>query len=197
VVLIDTLDAGFDISTLQIGSSSHLFDFNVSGKGRPVLRWTFDNILLPDSNTNEEKSHGFVSYSVRPKAGLSLGTKLENFADIYFDYNDPVRTNTTVNTIWEPTYTQGILDTVFVTAAKKPLMESSLSIFPNPTKGKLEVHSAQSGVITIFSSKGEIVLITRIEEGLNTLNLSRLPKGLYMAQLQNPDGLLSKKIVLE
>jgi uncharacterized repeat protein (TIGR01451 family) len=88
VVLIDTLDEDLDIASLQIGNGSHPFTFKVSGKGRPVFTWTFNNILLPDSNTNLEASNGFVNFSIRPKAGLSLGTRLENFADIYFDFND-------------------------------------------------------------------------------------------------------------
>jgi len=197
VVLIDTLDADMDIASLQIGNSSHPFVFNVSGKGRPVLRWTFDNILLPDTNTNEEKSHGFVSYSIRPKAGLSLGTRLENFADIYFDFNDPIRTNTTVNTLWQPTYTPGILDTVFVTSTKKPLAEKELSIYPNPTKGLVEVVSPQSGMIQVFDTRGILLDDRKVNEGLNPLNFNTLPKGLYWIKLQTETGISSQKLVLE
>jgi uncharacterized repeat protein (TIGR01451 family) len=197
VVLIDTLDADLDIASLQIGNASHTFQFNVSGKGRPVLRWTFDNILLPDSNTNKEKSHGFVSYSVRPKAGLALGTRLENFADIYFDYNDPVRTNTTVNTLWVPTLNPGILDTVFVTATKKPMAEMEISIYPNPTKGKLEVNVPEAGFLQLYDTKGETVLEARLEKGRQVLNFSQLPKGLYLIQFRNSGGQVIKKVILE
>lgn len=197
VVLIDTLDADLDIASLQIGNASHNYSFKVSGKGRPVLTWTFNNILLPDSNTNEEKSHGFVSYSVRPKAGLTLGTRLENFADIYFDFNDPIRTNTTVNTLWQPTYTPGVLDTVFVTESKKPMAERDLSIYPNPTKGKMELNSPKAGWLTLYSTKGDVVLKTRIEAGGNIFNFTQIPKGLYLAKFQFTEGLMSKKIILE
>ena len=85
VVLVDTLDAGLDIASLQIGSASHPFNFKVSGKGRPVLSWTFDNIMLPDSGRNQLESNGFVSFSIRPKTGLALGTRLENFAGQLID----------------------------------------------------------------------------------------------------------------
>ncbi len=197
VVLVDTLDQDLDIASLQIGNASHPYQFTVSGKGRPVLRWTFDNILLPDSNTNEEKSHGFVSYSIRPKAGLALGTRLENFADIYFDFNDPVRTNTTVNTLWQPTYTPGILDTVFVTASKKTMAERDLTIFPNPTKGKVELNSPKAGWLTLYSTKGDALLKTWIEAGGNILNFTQIHKGLYLAKFQFTEGQMSKKIILE
>lgn len=197
VVLIDTLDQDLDIASLQIGNGSHPFQFNVSGKGRPVLTWTFNNILLPDSNTNQEASNGFVNFSIRPKAGLALGTRLENFADIYFDFNDPIRTNTTVNTLWEPTYTPGVLDTVFLTEVKKSLVVKDISIYPNPTKGKLEVNVPEAGVLQVYNTKGEAVLTTQLEVGKQSLNFSQLPKGLYLIQFRSPEGQICKKVILE
>jgi uncharacterized repeat protein (TIGR01451 family) len=197
VVLVDTLDEDLDIASLQIGISSHNFSFKVSGKGRPVLTWTFDNILLPDSGRNQEASNGFVNFSIRPKTGLALGTRLENFADIYFDFNDPVRTNTTVNTIWQPTYTPGILDTVFVTATKTPIVGKDLSIFPNPTKGKVNVVTAATASICVFNSNGAMVLRRNLETGSNEVDLSSLSRGLYLIQLNGSGGKQQTKIVLE
>jgi hypothetical protein len=68
-------------------------------KGRPVLTWTFDNINLPDSTRDQAGSNGFVKFTVLPVKDLPAGTRIENFADIYFDYNPPVRTNTVFNTL--------------------------------------------------------------------------------------------------
>lgn len=196
VVLVDTLDAGLDIASLQIGSASHPFEFKVSGKGRPILSWTFNNILLPDSNTNQEKSNGFVSFSIRPKTGLALGARLENFADIYFDFNDPVRTNTTVNTLWMPTYTPGVLDTVF-TASQKLMVSKRLNVYPNPSKGSVELNSPQPGMLQVFSLRGELLVSKPVSEGRNQINLSTLPKGLYLLKLQTENGVQAQKLVLE
>ena len=99
VVVVDTLSADLDVSTLQVGAVSHPYKMTVSGKGRPVLTFTFNNIMLPDSNANEPKSHGYIQFSIRPKAGLPPKTRIENLADIFFDYNEPVRTNATFNTL--------------------------------------------------------------------------------------------------
>jgi predicted small secreted protein len=101
VVVVDTLSADLDVSTLQLGSVSHPCKVQVSGKGRPVLTFTFNNIMLPDSNANEPDSHGFIQFSVKPRAGLPEKTRIENFADIFFDYNEPVRTNTVFNRIYD------------------------------------------------------------------------------------------------
>ncbi len=101
VTVTDTLSEYLDISTFQQGASSHSYTFHVSGKGRPVLTFTFNNINLPDSTRNQLASNGFIQFSITPKAGLAEKTLIENFADIFFDYNDPIRTNTTANRIYD------------------------------------------------------------------------------------------------
>jgi sugar lactone lactonase YvrE len=101
VVVVDTLSEHLDLSTLQVGAASHAHRLEVSGKGRPVLTWTFDNIMLPDSTADEPNSHGYIQFSIKPKADLPEKTAVENFADIFFDYNSPVRTNVTVNRIYD------------------------------------------------------------------------------------------------
>ena len=101
VTVIDTLSDNLDIATLQMGAASHKYQFNVSGKGKPVLTWTFNNINLPDSTKDKRNSNGFISFSIKAKTGLAPQTKIENYADIIFDFNDPVRTNTTFNVIYD------------------------------------------------------------------------------------------------
>jgi uncharacterized repeat protein (TIGR01451 family) len=101
VVVADTLSEHLDMSTLQVEAASHPYLFEVSGKGRPVLTWTFNNIMLPDSTRNEPGSHCFVQFSIKPKADLPEKTAIENFVDIFFDYNSPVRTNVILNRIYD------------------------------------------------------------------------------------------------
>jgi len=195
VVLIDTLDEDLDLASLQIGEASHPFTFNVSGKGRPVLKWTFDNILLPDSNTNEEKSHGFVRYSVGAKAALSLGTRLENFAEIYFDYNDPVRTNTTVNTLWQPTYMPGVVDTVFTTNLKKQLVDNSIKISPNPATDVITIQSSEGGVtgnLKITDLQGRILQTMQFSYGKG-ISIKELQPGIYFLKIE---GLGTERLVV-
>ncbi len=101
VVVVDTLSEHLDMATLEVQGSSHPYKLGVSGKGRPVLSFTFNNINLPDSTRNQLASNGFIQFSITPKAGLAEKTLIENFADIFFDYNDPIRTNTTTNRIYD------------------------------------------------------------------------------------------------
>ncbi|MBT2559430.1 IPT/TIG domain-containing protein [Hymenobacter sp. ISL-91] len=101
VAVVDTLSADLDLSTLLVGAVSHPYRLSVSGRKRPVLTFTFDRIMLPDSTSNEAGSHGFVQFSIRPKAALPARTRIDNFADIFFDYNEAVRTDTTTNRIYD------------------------------------------------------------------------------------------------
>ena len=48
VVVLDTLPEHLDISTIHWGISSHQYNLEVSGQGRPVLSFSFEDINLPD-----------------------------------------------------------------------------------------------------------------------------------------------------
>lgn len=97
VVVRDNLDDDLDLNTIDNLTSSHPAAFAVEETDELV--WTFQNILLPDSNVNETGSHGFVEFDILPKATLPVGRKITNDGDIYFDFNLPVKTNIVTSTI--------------------------------------------------------------------------------------------------
>lgn len=97
VVIRDTLDTDLNIFTVTPGVSSHNYSFTMHGPR--VLEWTFNNINLPDSSANEPESHGFATFQVKQVPNLATGTEINNNVGIYFDFNDPVITNTTLHTI--------------------------------------------------------------------------------------------------
>ncbi|MBK8497855.1 MAG: SprB repeat-containing protein [Flavobacteriales bacterium] len=173
VVLVDTLDADLDIATLELRFASHFFipEFTADR----VLRFTFPNILLPDSNVNEALSHGFLAYRIRPNTTAMPGTLLSNFADIFFDFNPPVRTNTTevtVETITSIAYAQG----------------SSLRAYPNPTDGRtmLRFEDRVPGLrsIRVWAVDGSLLRHFNVSgnEVLVPLDLGALAPGIYRVQ---------------
>jgi hypothetical protein len=95
--LIDTLSPLLDISTAQLIASSHPCQMNVLDYS--ALHFRFDSILLPDSTTNEVMSHGFAKFKINVHYWVSTGEIINNHALIYFDFNPPIYTDTTVNTI--------------------------------------------------------------------------------------------------
>lgn len=98
VIVRDTLDASvFEVEGVQPLQASHPYQLRVEQGS--ILVFTFDRINLPDSNRTVAGSQGFVRFRIPLKRGLPEGTLVQNSAAIYFDYNFPVITNTTHNTV--------------------------------------------------------------------------------------------------
>jgi uncharacterized repeat protein (TIGR01451 family) len=116
VVIRDTLDTDLDIFSVTPGVSSHDYTFTMYGER--VLQWTFNNIMLPDSFSNEEESHGFITYTVNQLTDLQDGTAINNSAAIYFDSNEPIITNTTLHTINRCLFSE-TQSTIYVTAVNE------------------------------------------------------------------------------
>ncbi|MEO0469353.1 MAG: FG-GAP-like repeat-containing protein [Bacteroidota bacterium] len=117
VIIKDTLSKDLDWSSIHIGPASHRYKTDISEDG--VITFTFPHIMLPDSNRNEPKSHGFIQYKILPKANTPRGTKIENRAAIQFDFNPYLITNTVTNTIADLKEIAG-------------LNELELKVSPNP-----------------------------------------------------------------
>jgi uncharacterized repeat protein (TIGR01451 family) len=97
VTVVDVLPPELDLATVRPGASSHPYTYGVTppqGGGEGWLTFTFNNIQLPDSTTNESASHGFVRFRASQRPGLGWGNVIANTALIYFDFNAPVQTNT-------------------------------------------------------------------------------------------------------
>lgn len=97
IYILDTIDQAIDLSSFQLLATSHSSYVQILEGG--IARFNFPNINLPDSNANEPLSHGYIQYKVRLKDSLAYGTQIRNAAHIFFDFNPPIATNTTLNTV--------------------------------------------------------------------------------------------------
>jgi hypothetical protein len=138
------------------------------------MEFKFDNILLPDSNTNQVLSHGFVHYRIKPKTNLNAGYKILNKAAIYFDFNEPVITNTAKTVI------------VAITGLASQSSLGKLLVYPNPAQSiiningiKLENGKAQ---LRIFDICGKILLEKIITTESPNIEIQNLPSGMYLLQ---------------
>jgi len=175
VVVVDTLDVDrFDAATVEPGAGSHPYTFALDDKG--VLTWTFADIMLPDSNVNEQGSHGYLKYTVHLKRGLGANTEIPNRAHIYFDYNSPVVTNTVVSV------TAGISS-----APEEPQEADRVKIYPNPTSGRLTVEGGSRVVVRTILGE-EIARYVGREGAVVELDLGALPTGTYMLGVETKTG---------
>lgn len=100
IKLIDTLDARLDLETFEVINYSHANHFNLYNRN---LSFYFPNIMLPDSTSDEDGSKGFIQFRIKPIAGIENGETIHNTAHIYFDFNEPIVTNTTETRFFECT----------------------------------------------------------------------------------------------
>ncbi|MBI4646045.1 MAG: T9SS type A sorting domain-containing protein [Bacteroidia bacterium] len=162
VVIRDTLSPYLDITSIQPGAASHIYLLEILGSD--VLQWTFNNIMLPDSNVNEPQSHGFVKYKINQQHGNSLGTIIENSAGIMFDFNPPVITNTVFNTI-------GNLDSLTTMSCDSGLL--IIFVTDTATQGN------NDGSINITVTNGLPPYTYSWSTGDNTEDIDSLPAGFY------------------
>lgn len=100
VILEDTLSPLLDLGSFSPLVASADYRWSLSADG--LLRVVFPEINLADSTSNESASHGFFTFRIYPKENAPFETDILNFADIFFDFNPPIRTGTTQHRIRKP-----------------------------------------------------------------------------------------------
>ncbi len=184
---MDTLDANVEASSFQRLAYSHDNITSISNTG--IVKFNFPNIQLPDSNSNEPASHGYVQYKVKLKEGLPVGTAIANTAYIYFDFNAPVVTNTTVNTI---TLSNSIHNVAALPA---------IQLYPNPAKDAVNVVADKSfigGKLQLIDLNSRLLNEQFISSTNNTVPLKDFPTGLYLVKAIDQKGLTTfKRLAIE
>ena len=184
VVVTDTLAEELDMSSFQQGVASH--PFTVAFEPGRVVEWRFENILLADSNTNEPASHGLVSFRIQPELPLLPGTLLENEADIFFDFNAPVRTNTSTLLA-----SSGM-------GANDAQAQHAFVVFPNPASDQMTVvtNGFTAKFVRILSADGRSVQHQQATSDRVEVNIVALNAGAYIVEVVATDGTTYRQRVI-
>jgi uncharacterized repeat protein (TIGR01451 family) len=172
ITVNDLLDSKLDETSIVMLAASHTYSLDRLGNN---LTWKFNNIQLPVSIPNTDIGKGFVKFKIKPKPGYAVGDIIPNTAQIYFDTNPAIVTNT--------------FNTKFVTTLGNDLFtESSILLFPNPTTNLVQVTITNSPEtidnITIYDVLGKNVMtITAIASNQKTIDASTLAKGIYLVEI--------------
>ncbi len=176
IAVLDTIDVDLDLSTFQVTGSSHHVQPQYLANG--LIKFNFNNIMLPDSASDPEGSQGWVTYKIKAKPGQPGGTQYTNTAYIYFDFNPAIITNTTLNTI----------ELSAVGIAQQDVEAGNLSVAPNPVSDftQLTLSSKEQGLITIkvIDMLGQVVSLEEkvLNKGKNIFNVetNHLSQGIYL-----------------
>jgi hypothetical protein len=169
VVVVDTISELLDARSFRQGASSHAY--RVEWGNDNAVKFIFDPIVLPDSIVDEPASHGFVNFFITPKFGLLSNTVIENKADIYFDQNAPVTTNTWFHTIGN------IIDEVTSTFEK-----AGITVRPNPTNDFLNIQVPDNylnGSVHLYDAFGRSLRAAILNAADMKWDVSNLPSGVY------------------
>ena len=184
VVIRDTIDADLDIMTFKPTTRSHPYDLTIEEDN--ILIFSFPNILLPDSNTNEAASHGHVGFTMLHNGTLDPGTEITNRAAIYFDFNAPIITNTVLNTIFVST---GLKDQVWA---------ENLQLYPNPTADRFVI--ADEGLVLqraeLYDMRGARLLTTPAQAPHRLeMSAAQVPPGTYLLRIFTDRGTVMRRLV--
>ncbi|HLP50381.1 MAG TPA: T9SS type A sorting domain-containing protein [Chitinophagales bacterium] len=164
----DTLDAGIDFASFEILGCSHAMEYIFKGSG--VIEFRFPNILLPDSHRNEALSHGFVKYRVKTKNNLPMGSEVKNTGFIYFDFNTPIQTNTTISNV-------GFL------GLPRVLTKERFKIYPNPNTGVFTIElrdETKADKIIITDMAGRQIYTAPVTGSSICVFMQNFSAGVYM-----------------
>ncbi|MBK8444726.1 MAG: T9SS type A sorting domain-containing protein [Sphingobacteriales bacterium] len=182
IVVKDDIPKNLDISTFRMVGASHECRLRLEGNS---LEAFFENINLPDSTTNEPESHGFLAFKIKAVDTVGIGSKLENTADIYFDYNFPVITNTTQTEIIET-----IPDVIGFEDTNSNLLQLS----PNPVSNFICLHSIEEiKSVNIYDALGNLKI--SLQNPDNQIDIQHLPRGIYMLRAIIGESPYSTKFV--
>jgi hypothetical protein len=195
VVVRDTLSPFLAPQSIQPGAASHPYRFEMYGNG--IVKFIFENIMLPDSNVNEPASHGFVKFRISQRPGNPLGAVIENSAAIYFDFNAPIITNTTFHTIGE----NFIVTDPVLSAAPGGQTPPIVKVYPNPflEKATFELKNVQANRLTfnLFDLSGRQVRQAVFDKNIFQFERNGLASGIYFFRFETENRVIaSGKIAL-
>jgi Leucine-rich repeat (LRR) protein len=180
VVVKDMIDTTkFDMTSLQLITASHEHITRITNN---KVEFIFENIQLPAEQDDEPESHGFVAFKIKTKPNLVLGNTVSNTANIYFDYNFPIITNTTSTTVSN--------------LGVNEFENLSVAMTPNPVKDLLTI--AADDVITsvlMYDVQGRLIATQVNNSTSTTVDMSQQNGGVYFVKVLTEKGASVEKII--
>jgi surface protein len=177
----DTLHPKLDWATLKPISASHAYHIEIRDNNH--VEFIFDNINLPDSMSDEPASHGFIAYKIKPIQGVQVGDVITGDAGIFFDFNQPIITNTVSTTITSP-------------LGNTDLFNDILKLYPNPASSIINLR-AQTNVtikdVKVYNMIG--VELRHFKQDLEAINISDLNTGMYILIVQTNRGFAKYRLI--
>ena len=188
VLISDELDSRLDESSLKMIASSHNY---ILDRTNSDLTWRFENIELPVSIADSEIGKGYISFKIKLKSGFSVGDIIPNKAEIYFDFNPAIITNT--------------FNTEFVALLNTASFATdNFLLYPNPSKNSVHIELPNNlrdtiKIVSFYDVIGKSVKqIKNSNSNAIMIDVSQLSSGLYFVEIQTENNTkLVKKLIIK
>jgi uncharacterized repeat protein (TIGR01451 family) len=181
------LDSKIDENSIEMLSSSHNYTMD---RVENDVTWNFENVQLPISVVNTSIGKGYITYKVKLKPNFVAEDIIPNTANIYFDFNPAITTNT--------------FNTEFVLPlANSSFNASNYIIYPNPATAAILINIQNTNEkidsININDILGKSILkISNISSKQQSIDVSNLSKGVYFVEIITESKLKqTKKLIIE
>ncbi len=120
----------------------------------------------------------------------------ENATVIVIPATELRNNTTTVDVFAEDHYTHNQYTVTFTVATgTNELSKDEITLYPNPTKGILNIKSDKQAQATLFAASGSVIAKYQLS-GNGQIDLSNLPNGIYFIRLRTDDQVITKRISL-
>lgn len=180
IVVKDIIDATvFDVSSLVPTTGSHPFFTKISNGNQ--VEFIFENIQLPFDDANND---GYVAFKIKTKPNLVLGNTFSNSANIYFDYNAPIITNTATTTV-----SNALANPTFE-------VDAWVGLAPNPVQDVFEIRineNIQLQSWKIYNTLGQLLMSD--DSAQKSMDVSALNTGTYLIKISSDAGTITKTFI--
>jgi len=177
VIIEDFIDpTKFDIASLESLDASHNYITAITGN---TVQFIFNDINLAFEDENND---GHVLFKVKTLATLVVGDVFTNNAEIVFDFNAPISTNTTSTIVEE------------LLAVSDFNFDDAFVLFPNPVINKFQLKQTSDFTVNsfeIYSILGKEILRNSTFNIVDQIDVSALNPGTYILKLNNLQGTFS------
>ncbi len=207
IVVKDFLQSyAFDVSSLRVLDSSHEMFTRVKGE---IVEFIFEEINLP---FEDDLNDGYVIFSANTQETLLANDTIRNNAEIYFDFNFPIITNTyetvvatdqdgdgynstidcdDTNNLVYPGAAEiannGIdedCDGMDLTSGIHELANTFVRIYPNPVVNRIniQVGDTLNYKVSLFDVNGKLILSNI---NLTTIDVNQYSNGIYLLEMRD------------
>lgn len=185
VVVKDHIDTSkYDLSTLVPLHASHDFVARIKDNSQDhYVEFIFEDINLPFDDANND---GYVAFKIKTLTTLVLGDTFENEAEIYFDFNSPIITDSAQTTV------------ATLSTEEFELANNAILLYPNPTTHILYLDSKHAiKHIVIYDVSGRVIKEIAVIGSKTELNISteNLTAGTYFIKIKTAQGDTIKKLI--